>query len=114
MKKIIFLSMFLLLIPFYAFSQEDEKELQITQFNIVTSVYCGATENFNKVFPKENLKFTGFIDDAHIVKLFIGEDNSYSIVIENSGGMSCIQNGGSPGILTNNKKNIKYFKAGVK
>ena len=107
--------MFLLLIPFYAFSQEDEKELQITQFNIVTSVYCGATENFNKVFPKENLKFTGFIDDAHIVKLFIGEDNSYSIVIENSGGLSCIQNSGSPGILMDNKKNIQYFKeAGVK
>jgi hypothetical protein len=106
--------MFLLLIPFYAFSQEDGKGLQVTQFNIVTAVYCGSTENFSKVFPKENLKFTGFIDDSHIVRLFIGKDDGYSIIIENSGGMSCIQNTGSPGILMNNKKNIKYFKAGVK
>ena len=115
MKKFIFLSMFLLLIPFYAFSQEDEKELQITQFNVVTPVFCGATEKFNEVFPKENLKFTGFIDDSHIVKLFVGEDNSYSVIIENSGGLSCIQNSGGPGILMDNNKNIKYFKeAGVK
>jgi len=89
-------------------------ELQVTQFNVVTSVFCGATEKFNKAFPKENLKFTGFIDDAHIVKLFIGKNNGYSIIIENSGGLSCIQHGGSPGILIDNKKNIQYFKAGVK
>ena len=107
--------MFFLLIPFYAFSQEDMTELQVTQFNIVTSVFCGATEKFNEVFPKENLKFTGFIDDSHIVKLFVGEDNGYSVIIENSGGLSCIQNSGSPGILMDNKKNIQYFKeAGVK
>tara|TARA_R110002020_G_scaffold234928_1_gene447073 strand:- start:58 stop:405 length:348 start_codon:yes stop_codon:yes gene_type:complete len=115
MKRFIFLSMFLLLIPFYAFSQEDKKELQVTQFNVVTPVFCGATEKFNEVFPKENLKFTGFIDDSHIVKLFVGEDNSYSVIIENSGGLSCIQNSGGPGILMDNNKNIKYFKeAGVK
>ena len=47
-----------MLIPFYAFSQEDKKELQVTQFNVVTPVFCGATEKFNEVFPKENLKFT--------------------------------------------------------
>ena len=107
--------MFLLLIPFYAFSQEDKKELSVTQFNIVTPVWCGSTEDFHKVFLKENLKFTGFVDGAHIIKLFIDEDNGYSIIIENSGGLSCIQHGGRPGILMNNKKNIKYFKeAGVK
>ena len=107
--------MFFLLIPFYAFSQEDMTELQVTQFNVVTTVFCGATEKFNKAFPEENLKFTGFIDDSHIVKLFVGEDNGYSVIIENSGGLSCIQNSGGPGILMDNKKNIQYFKeAGVK
>ena len=114
MKKIIFLSMFLLLIPFYAFSQEDKKELRVTQFNIVTPVFCGSVENFNKAFPKENLKFTGFINSSHIVKLFIDEDHGYSIIIENSGGLSCVHFGGRPGVLINTKKNIKYFKAGVK
>ena len=49
--------MFLLLLPFYAFSQEDKKELSVTQFSIVTTVWCGSTEKFNEVFPKENLKF---------------------------------------------------------
>ena len=114
MKKIISLSMFLLLLPFYAFSQEDKKELSVTQFSIVTTVWCGSTEKFNEVFPKENLKFTGFIDGAHIIKLFIDEDNGYSIILENSGGLSCVHFGGRPGVLTNTKESIKYFKAGVK
>jgi len=114
MKKIIFLSMFLLLLPFYAFSQEDKKELSVTQFSVVTTIFCGSVEEFHKAFPKENLKFTGFLDGSHIVKLFIDEDNGYSIIIESSGGLSCVHFGGRPGVLTNTKENIKYFKAGVK
>ena len=107
--------MFLLLLPFYAFSQEDEKEASVTQFSIVTNVFCGSVEDFKKAFPEENLKFTGFLDSSHIVKLFIDKDHSYSIIIESSGGLSCMHFGGRPGVLINTKKNIKYFKeAGVK
>jgi len=115
MKKLIFLSIFFLLIPFYASSQEKEIELEVTQFNVVTSVLCGVTKKFHKVFSEKILKFTGFIDEAHVVKLFVNKDHAYSIIVENSGGLSCIQFGGMPGMLSNNEnKDIKPTKFGVK
>jgi hypothetical protein len=103
MNKFI-LSLALILFPFSALSAEDKKDLNVTQFNVVSTVFCGGAEQFNKAFPKDTLKFTGYIDNQNIVKLFLNGEAGYTIMVENVGGMTCIHFAGAPGVLKNNVK----------
>ena len=114
MKKII-LGLFILLIPTSGFSQNIMKELAITQFHTATTIYCGTTKDFYNSFPKEDLKFTGYIDEHHILKLFISKNQEYVLIVENQNKLSCIHFGGQYGqIEDHNNKNINPINFGVK
>jgi hypothetical protein len=112
MNKLI-LSLALMILPFSVLSAEEKAEVQVTQFNIVSTVFCGGSEQFYKVFPKDTLKFTGYIDNQNIVKLFLNGEAGYTIMVENIGGMTCIHFSGAPGVLKNNVKPPKATKARV-
>ncbi len=99
----------LIAIIFYPNSKvlsKEKSELSLTQFHTATTIYCGPTIDFHEVFPKNDLKFTGFIDQDHILKLFISEDNEYVVIVENVHKLSCVHFGGSPGMII--KKEISY------
>ena len=116
MKKII-LGLFILLIPTSGFSQNKNimKELALTQFNTATTIYCGITKDFNNSFPKEDLKFTGYIDQEHMLKLFISQNSEYVLIVENLNKLSCIHYGGQYGqIEDHSNKNINPINLGVK
>jgi hypothetical protein len=93
------LSLALMILPFSVLSAEENEEIQVTQFNVVSTVYCGGSKQFHKLFSKKGLKFTGYIDEQNIVKLFLNEKAGYTILVENVGGMSCIHFAGTPGEL---------------
>jgi|TARA_R110001592_G_scaffold11327_1_gene56247 hypothetical protein len=98
-KKLILFNIIFILISFPVLSQELENS--VTELNITTPVSCASTVSMEKLFTDEFLVFTGLLNKYNIVKMFIAEDKSFAIMMENSGGLSCVFFTGIPGILKN-------------
>jgi|TARA_R110000787_G_scaffold121910_2_gene232797 hypothetical protein len=103
-----YIKVILLFILVFSFPvSAKEKNADITEFNIVTSVSCGMAKDLSKVFIVKDLIFTGLINTSSIVKIYLTEDKAFAIIMENSIGMSCLYFTGIPGILIDKKNKTK-------
>jgi len=100
-KKSLILS---IIFYFISMSAHAEGLLTMGTMLISTPIHCAPTIEIKKVFLKEDLVFTGFIDKNNVFKVFVNKDKAWSSMLVNSAGLSCVYFSGIPGILKTIKK----------
>ena len=103
MYKKIILSILFILISFPVLAEdplvEEKVELPLTQFNMVTPVSCGSTKEMTRVFKRDQVVFTGLLENHNLIEVFINDEKGFAIIMKNAAGLSCLYFSGIPGIL---------------
>ena len=115
MYKKIILSILFILISFPVLAEdplvEEKVELPLTQFNMVAPVSCGPTKEMAKVFKRDQVVFTGLLENHNLIEVFINDEKGFAIIMKNAAGLSCLYFSGIPGILKD--KNAKETRSEV-
>ena len=115
MYKKIILSILFILISFPVLAEdplvEKKVELPLTQFNMVTPVSCGPTKEMTRVFKRDQVVFTGLLENHNLIEVFINDEKGFAIIMKNAAGLSCLYFSGIPGILKD--KNAKETRSEV-
>ena len=120
MYKKIILSILFILISFPVLAEdpllkEEKVELSLTQFNLVVPASCGPTEDFKAVFKKDQIVFTGLMQNNNLIEVYLNDREGFAIIMKNAAGLSCLYFSGIPGIAkekvkkTRSKMNGKYL-----
>ena len=84
MYKKIILSILFILISFPVLAEdplvEKKVELPLTQFNMVTPVSCGSTKEMTRVFKRDQVVFTGLLENHNLIEVFINDEISSNII----------------------------------
>ena len=97
MKKIIIVIISFILISFTA--QAQEKELILATMLTALPAHCAPTKDVEKVFTKEQLVFTGLVDQYNIFKIFVNKEGAWTSMLQSVSGLSCVYFSGIPGII---------------
>ena len=97
MKKIIIVIISFILISFTA--QAQEKELILATMLTALPAHCAPTKDVEKVFTKEQLVFTGLVDQSNIFKIFVNKEGAWTSMLQSVSGLSCVYFSGIPGII---------------
>ena len=115
MYKKIILSILFILISFPVLAEdplvEKKVELPLTQFNMVAPVSCGPTKEMARVFKRDQVVFTGLLENHNLIEVFINDEKGFAIIMKNAAGLSCLYFSGIPGILKD--KNAKETRSEV-
>jgi hypothetical protein len=101
MKKIIIIASILCVFVVFSTQAEEQKEINLTLATMMTSLpaHCAPSVDMEKVFTKDQVVFTGFVDNSNIFQIFINKDGAWTSMLQNVSGISCIYFSGIPGIL---------------
>ena len=120
MYKKIILSILFILISFPVLAEdpllkEEKVELSLTQFNMVLPASCGPTKDLETVFKKDQIVFTGLMQNNNLIEVYLNDREGFAIIMKNAAGLSCLYFSGIPGIAkekvkkTRSKMNGKYL-----
>ena len=85
MKKIIIVIISFILISFTA--QAQEKELILATMLTALPAHCAPTKDVEKVFTKEQLVFTGLVDQSNIFKIFVNKEGAWTSMLQSVSGL---------------------------
>ena len=105
MKKIIIVIISFILISFTA--QAQQKELILATMLTALPAHCAPTKDVEKVFTKEQLVFTGLVDQSNIFKIFVNKEGAWTSMLQSVSGLSCVYFSGIPGIIKLPKPKVK-------
>jgi len=119
MYKKIILSILFILISFPVLAEdpllkEEKVELSLTQFNMVLPASCGPTKDMETVFKKDQIVFTGLMQNNNLIEVYLNDEEGFAIIMKNVAGLSCLYFSGIPGVVrekakkTRSKINAKY------
>ena len=120
MYKKIILSILFILVSFPVLAEDplvkkEKIELPLTQINMVVPVSCGPTKDMERVFKKDQIVFTGLMQNHNLIEVYLNDEEGFAIIMKNSAGLSCLYFNGIPGIVkekakkTRSKINGKYL-----
>ena len=120
MYKKIILSILFILISFPVLAEdpllkEEKVELSLTQFNMVMPASCGPTKDLEEVFKKDQIVFTGLMQNHNLIEVYLNDKEGFAIIMKNVAGLSCLYFSGIPGVVkekakkTRSKINGKYL-----
>ena len=105
-KKILILNTLFLFISGSLYAEEKKSELVLGTIMTSLPAHCATTKEMAKVFKKEQIVFTGMMDQTNVFKVYLKKDGMWTSMLDNVSGISCIYFSGMPGIVSS-KKGVK-------
>jgi hypothetical protein len=101
MIKIITVIISFILFPFTAQAQHEKEEPSLTMGTMLTAlpIHCAPTPRMETVFKKEQVVFTGLVDQANVFKIYINKEGIWSGMLESVAGISCVFFSGAAAVL---------------
>jgi hypothetical protein len=84
----------------------ETEEPSLTMGTMLTAlpIHCAPTPRMETVFKKEQVVFTGLVDQANVFKIYINKEGIWSGMLESVAGISCVFFSGGAAVLKTPEK----------